>query len=82
MLMMDGTLPLMAIVQIMHLFESMTHIMFFIAYIALNTIYWYIFIPMPFIEFVIGAYILWETFIRSSYNLLAGKILLNSLSLV
>ncbi len=81
MLLMDGTLPLLAIVQIVHLFDVMVNIMFVLVYIVLNTYYWFIFIPMPIVEFSLGAYILWETFILSTYNMLAGKFLLNALSI-
>ena len=81
MLLMDGTLPLLAIVQIIQLFDVMVSIMFVLVYIVLNTYYWFIFIPMPIVEFSLGVYILWEIFIRSTYNMLTGKLLLNVLSI-
>ena len=81
MLLMDGTLPLLAIVQIVHLFDVMVSIMFVLVYIVLNTYYWFVFIPMPIVEFSLSVYILWEIFILSTYNMLAGKLLLNFLSI-
>ena len=54
--------------------------MFVLVYIVLNTYYWFVFIPMPIVEFSLGVYILWEVFILSTYNMLAGKLFLNCLA--
>jgi hypothetical protein len=39
---------------------------FVMTYIVLETYYWYIFIPMPIIEFFNTGYLIWELFIRST----------------
>jgi len=66
MMMLDGVLPLLGMVQILYLMDLVFSFVFVMTYIVLETNYWYIFIPLPIIEFIHTGYLIWEFFMRST----------------
>jgi hypothetical protein len=79
-MMMDGILPLIGLVSVINFLDLFVSIMFALTYIIMETNYWYIFIPMPIIEFAHTCYLLWELFMRSTSKLLYLKTALFLLS--
>ena len=70
MMMLDGVLPLIGMAQVLYLMDLVFSFVFVLTYIVLETNYWYIFIPLPFIEFINTAYLIWEFFMRSTQRYL------------
>ncbi len=66
MMMLDGVLPLLGLVQVLYLMDLVFSFVFVMTYIVLETYYWFVFIPLPIIEFFHTSYLLWEFFIRST----------------
>lgn len=70
MMMLDGVLPLIGMAQVLYLMDLVFSFVFVLTYIVLETNYWYIFIPLPIIEFINTAYLIWEFFMRSTQRYL------------
>ena len=69
-MMLDGVLPLIGMAQVLYLMDLVFSFVFVLTYIVLETNYWYIFIPLPIIEFINTAYLIWEFFMRSTQRYL------------
>ena len=80
MLMMDGSLSLIACVQVSLLLDSMVSLLFVFIFVVLQTKLWYLYMILPLLDMALTLYLLWSAFLNTHSLTLKAKLALSMLS--
>lgn len=76
MVMIEGTLPLITVVQVILLLEVIISFIYLLIFIILNSKVWYLLFPLPVLELLIILFVFWDTFARVNKLFLLVRIVI------
>ena len=74
--MIEGTLPLITVVQVILLLEVIISFIYLLIFIILNSKVWYLLFPLPVLELLIILFVFWDTFARVNKLFLLVRIVI------
>ena len=80
MLMMEGSLSLIACVQVALLLDSLVSMLFTFIFVVLQTRFWYLYLLLPLLDMCFTLYLLWSAFLHTHDKTFKAKLALSLLS--